>query len=86
MSPRSTFEHELQELQEKIEEMSHMVEGSYRNLFEALAVKDEAAIAIIQKSDLTINDMKRQIETQCLKLITKQQPVAGDLRIVSSVL
>lgn len=30
--------------------------------------------------------MKRQIEGQCLKLITKQQPVAKDLRIVSAVL
>ena len=30
--------------------------------------------------------MKKQIEEQCLKLITKQQPVATDLRVVSSVL
>ena len=30
--------------------------------------------------------MKKQIEDQCLKVITKQQPIASDLRMVSSVL
>ena len=66
--------------------MSHIVECSYENLFEAVHMKDETLIKQIMKNDENINDMKRQIETLCLKIITKQQPVAGDLRIVSAVL
>lgn len=86
MSPRTIFQQELAELEEQIEEMSQMVVCSYQNLFEALAIKDETAIKRIMKNDRNINDMKRQIEGQCLKLITKQQPVAKDLRVVSAVL
>jgi len=86
MSPRIIFEQELSELLEQLEEMSHIVECSYENLFEAVKIKDEQGIKLIMKNDRNINDMKRQIEAMCLKIITKQQPVAKDLRIVSSVL
>ena len=33
-----------------------------------------------------INDMERSIESQCLSLITRQQPIAGDLRMISAAL
>ncbi len=86
MSPRKTFEQELDKLLEQIEQMSHIVECSYKDLFDAIKIKDKIAIERIVKSDRNINNMQREIESQCLMLITKQQPVAGDLRIVSSVL
>lgn len=86
MSPRIVFELELEELLGQLEEMSYVVESSYENLFETMKIKDEHGIRLIMKNDRNINDMKRQIETMCLKIITKQQPVAKDLRIVSSVL
>lgn len=86
MSPRKTFEQELDKLLEQIEQMSHIVECSYKDLFDALKIKDKTAIERILKNDRNINNMQREIESQCLMLITKQQPVAGDLRIVSSVL
>ena len=40
----------------------------------------------IIKGDRTINDMERAIEARCLSLILRQQPVAGDLRQVSTAL
>ena len=86
MSPRKTFEKELDKLLEQLEQMSHIVECSYKDLFDALKIKDKTAIERIVKSDRNINNMQREIESQCLMIITKQQPVAGDLRIVSSVL
>lgn len=86
MSPRKTFEQELDKLLEQLEQMSHIVECSYKDLFDALKIKDKTAIERIVKSDRNINNMQREIESQCLMIITKQQPVAGDLRIVSSVL
>ncbi|MCI6810883.1 MAG: phosphate signaling complex protein PhoU [Lachnospiraceae bacterium] len=86
MSPRNVFELELAELLEKIAGMSYMVEEAYENLFRALAKKEREEIEEIQKNDRNINDLNREIERQCLKLITKQQPIARDLRTISSVL
>ena len=40
----------------------------------------------IIKGDRTINDLERSIEARCLSIILRQQPVAGDLRVVSSAL
>lgn len=86
MSPRSIFEHELAQLQEQIEEISQMVETAYRDLFEALEIKDKKTVENIVKNDHNVNELKRQIESQCLRLIMKQQPVASDLRTITSVL
>lgn len=86
MSPRNVFERELEQLLERIAGMSYMVEEAYEKLFAALAEKNREEIVEIMKNDRNINDLNREIEGQCLKLITKQQPIAGDLRIISSVL
>ncbi len=86
MSPRNVFERELEQLLERIARMSYLVEESYEKLFQALERKDREAIEEILKNDRNINDLNREIEGQCLKLITKQQPIARDLRIISSVL
>ena len=40
----------------------------------------------IIKGDRTINDMERAVESRCLSLILRQQPVACDLRQVSTAL
>ena len=80
MSPRIIFEQELSELLEQLEEMSHIVECSYENLFEAVKIKDEQGILLIMKNDRNINDMKRQIEAMCLKIITKQHPLCSAMK------
>jgi len=86
MSPRNVFERELEQLLERIARMSYLVEEAYEKLFQALEKKDREGIQEIQENDRNINDLNREIEGQCLKLITKQQPIARDLRIISSVL
>lgn len=86
MSPRVLFEKQLRQLHEDVEEMGLMVEKTYDRLFEALLLKDEEGIVGILKSDRIINDMRRGIEASCLSLITRQQPVARDLRMVTAAL
>ena len=86
MAPREVFERELKELQMQIEEMGRMVQAAYRDLYEAVAIKDKETIISIVKSDKCFYNMKKSIEEQCLKLITKQQPIASDLRMISAVL
>lgn len=84
--PRELFEQELSELMEQIEKMSAMIKEDYRNLNEAIQIKNAEIIKIIIENNKNYYKMKKQIEDQCLKVITKQQPIASDLRMVSSVL
>lgn len=86
MSPRPTFEQELKQLHEDVREMGMIVENTYDELFEAVMNQDEEMLERIMKSDRMINDMQRNIEASCLTLITKQQPVARDLRLVTAAL
>lgn len=86
MSPRITFEHELEELKENVAEMSLQVEKTYKGLFQALEEKDADRIRKIMEMDRAISDVERNIESRCLSILTRQQPVARDLRIVTAVL
>ena len=86
MSPRTTFDFELNVLKQSVTEMGTRVENAYDKLFQALAEKDTETMESILKCDRIVNDMERGIEARCLSLITRQQPVARDLRTVTASL
>lgn len=66
--------------------MGEQTEHVYNQLFAALEKKERETLEAIVANDRMINDMRRHIEAQCLTLLTKQQPVARDLRMVSAAL
>lgn len=86
MSPRILFEHQLEELKKNVTSMGEQTEHVYNQLFSALEKKERETLEAIVANDRMINDMRRHIEAQCLTLLTKQQPVARDLRMVSAAL
>ena len=86
MSIRVTYEHELQELNKDLKEMAHMVVTAIEQTFIAFEDQNFTMAEEIIKGDRTVNDMERAIESRCLSLILRQQPVAGDLRQVSTAL
>lgn len=86
MTARVSFEHQLHVLNENLIEMGHLVEDSIDNIFKALENQDTALAKEIMEGDHLVNDLEKTIESQCLSLIARQQPVAGDLRIVSAAL
>lgn len=86
MSPRLLFEEELEELKRSVSDMGEQIEKVYDRLFEVLKERDRGALEAIVTNDRVINDMQRSIEAKCLTLLTKQQPVARDLRTVSAAL
>lgn len=86
MSPRTVFEEELSALKNNIQEMGQEVEKAYDSLFDAIKEKDRETIEALKRNDRRVNDMERKIESRCLALITKQQPVAKDLRMISAAL
>lgn len=86
MSPRLLFEQELRDLKNNVSDMGERIELVFNKLFIALAKKDREGLEMIVQNDRQINDMQRNIEAKCLTLLTKQQPVARDLRMVSAAL
>ncbi len=86
MSPRILFELELEALKNSVKDMGKQIELVYNKLFEALVNKSREEMEVIVQNDRLINDMQRNIEASCLTLLTKQQPIARDLRMVSAAL
>lgn len=86
MSPRKLFEQELEELRQDVLQMAEWVEDGYDCLFETLEKKDGELMKRYVRHDRVIEDMQRNIESKCLSLLTRQTPVARDLRTVSAAL
>lgn len=86
MTPRFSFEHELDILNNNLTEMGTLIESAIDKVIQAFQKEDKTMAAEIIQGDRTINDMERVIESRCLSLILRQQPVARDLRIVTTAL
>ena len=86
MSVRVTYDHELGVLKQDLKEMAHMVESAIEQTFMAFEDQDYTMAEDVIKGDRTVNDMERAIESRCLSLILRQQPVASDLRHISTAL
>ena len=83
---RNRFDKELDLLNNELIEMGSLVERAIENAVKTLVTKD---IEIAQKvigSDDEIDNMEKTIENRCFKMLLQQQPVAGDLRLISSAL
>lgn len=86
MSPRVLFEQELEILKNKVAEMGERAQISYEKLLLAIRAYDKEALEQLLDNDHQMMDMQRSIEAKCLTLLTKQQPVARDLRLVTAAL
>lgn len=83
---RSRFDNELEILNDELIEMGSRVERAIEDATKALITKDKELAKKVKSSDHEINSMEKNIEDRCLRLLLQQQPVAGDLRLISSIL
>ena len=86
MSIRKQYDTDLESLKESLTEMGRNSADAVENALEALGVADADAAAAIVKGDARINNMERDIEHRCMTLLLRQQPVAGDLRRISTAM
>lgn len=86
MSARLGFDYELQLLKDNLAEMGHLIQNAIDKCMYAFKTQDETLAKEIITGDRDINDIEKTIEARCLSLILKQQPVARDLRIVTTAL
>ena len=85
MSPtRDAFDRALGELQQEILRMGGLVEQAISSAVRSLAQKDEALAEEVVRGDNIVDQMELDIENMCLKLIATQQPMARDLRKIST--
>ena len=86
MSIRKQYDTDLESLKNSLTEMGRNSADAVKNALEALCVADADAAAAIVKEDARINNMERDIEHRCMTLLLRQQPVAGDLRRISTAM
>ena len=86
MSPRILFEQELELIKTKVTEMGERAESSYDSLVHAIRANERETLKLLLDNDRQMMDMQRSIEAKCLTMLTRQQPVARDLRLVSTAL
>ena len=82
---RAGFDTALENLNEDLLRMGSIVEKQVHQCIEALVNKDEELAAQIIKNDDMVDDLQKEIEDKCIRLIAKEQPLAIDLRTVFTI-
>jgi len=83
---RRNFDEQLAMLNDMLVEMGALVEKSISLAIGALEKQDKDLARQAIEFDAVIDHKEMEIEALCLKLLLQQQPVATDLRVVSSAL
>ena len=83
---RKLFDEELEKLNVDLTKMGHLVEVAIENMIDAFKHQDKALAKEIITNDRLINDMERTVESRAFNLILRQQPIATDLRNVTTAL
>lgn len=83
---RTRFENQLEALQQEMVSMGGLCEEIITLSVEGLNGPESLQYDQIQQTYQQIEELESEIETRCLKLLLRQQPVARDLRTISSAL
>ena len=83
---RNGFDQQLELLHMELIQMGALCEEAISAATKALIDGDEALRLSVRGIEEEIDRKERSIESLCLNLLLRQQPVAGDLRAVSSAL
>jgi len=83
---RNKFLNMLKQLNEALSDMGGLIESAIANAVQILKSGDLSLLEISNGYEDEINAKEKDIENLCLKIILHEQPVADDLRLVSSAL
>ena len=86
MTSRKYYNMELQTLNEELMRMGEMICQAISGAIGALLERDNEKAREIIAFDDEIDRQNQTIEQLCYKLLLSQQPVAGDLRMVSAAI
>ena len=83
---RNRFGEQLERLHVEMIQMGALCEDAISAAAQALMKGDEDLARAAGEAEREIDQKEREVENLCLKLLLQQQPVASDLRLISSVL
>ncbi len=83
---RNKFDHELENLNLELIKMGSLIENAIELSTRSLLEQDLELVGKVNELEIEIDEMEKTIESHCLKLLLQQQPVASDLRIISTAL
>lgn len=83
---RMHFDQQLEELNLELIKMGALCERAIRRAADQLLNEKETESLTVERMEDEINHKERDIENLCMKLLLQQQPVAKDLRMISSAL
>ncbi|WP_025729935.1 phosphate signaling complex protein PhoU [Atopobacter phocae] len=83
---RSKFDHQLLELNNDLIVMGSLCEDIIKKSLHSIIDTDALVMNEIIKTNQQIEQLEREIEGRCLKLLLRQQPVAKDLLNISAAL
>lgn len=83
---RDKYERQLKRLNDEMIDMATMIERSIETAIKALSNQDTELARQAIEADAEIDHKEKDIENLCLRLLLTQQPVARDMRQISSAL
>src|SRR5262249_10594424 len=83
---RHHFETELQALKNRLLNMGALVEERVHTAVQALMERNLEAAETIAQGDGAVNELQIELDDRCLKLLALQQPMASDLRLITSAM
>lgn len=83
---RNKFDEQLLLLNNNLTKMGALCEDAISLVTRALVSEDDFARNKISPLESEIDEMEKNIESLCMKLLLQQQPVARDLRLISAAL
>ena len=83
---RNRFDEQLNNLNNELITMGALCEEAISSAVKLLVDNDVKMKESVWEADKQIDQKERDIETLCMRLLMQQQPVASDLRTISSAL
>lgn len=83
---RDTLDRKIKELLEEVVNLGSMVENATLDSIRSLNKRDLELSRQVYKSDGPINDKRFELEERTITIIATQQPMARDLRVLTSIL
>lgn len=83
---RNRFDEQLMQLNNELITMGALCEEAIESSVKYLSYNDENMKEAASGAEKKIDEKERNIESLCMKLLMQQQPVASDLRLISSAL
>ena len=86
MSPRQSFQQQIDTLQDRLVYLSDLVCEAIVNAITALKERDGELARQVVANDRKINGVRFEVDEACLALLATQQPAASDLRRILSAM